>query len=126
VKVSFPRSACALAADLEACPRARLAGRSQRGEDVDHEDQGVVPVHIGRVPGLPVAEAGWQDEEDPAARRHPSEAAFPAGITWPAPGRNDSGNPRPSWNVPPAVISLLLGYWRDRLKPDGGCAAGKS
>jgi hypothetical protein len=40
-----------------------------------------VPVHIGRVPGLPAAEAGGQDEGDPAAGRPPARLHFqpPAG-----------------------------------------------
>jgi hypothetical protein len=47
-----------------------------------------VPVHIGPVPGLPVAEAGWQDEEDPAARRPPPRGRVPSpgGRTGTAPG----------------------------------------
>ena len=37
------------------------------------------PSTSGGPPGLPVAESGWHDEEDPAAGRHSRGAAFPAG-----------------------------------------------
>src|ERR1035438_3896431 len=63
-------------------------GKTQRGaallrsggrHDVDDEDEGVLSAYVGRIAGRTVAQAGRDDEQDPAADGDTSQALFPAG-----------------------------------------------